>query len=134
MRICNMSARDTCEFCLNEGLVMVGTRAEGTRPMEMYGPCPHCERGFRIEFPDKDRPRWENGYWQGRDVDVQPAPKLKALLGRDENGIRSILLTRRYKKIEGADPLVGLEFADPRERMKVLLTAIKATESAAKAA
>jgi hypothetical protein len=69
-RIQNVSGHGHCEHCCGsgnkygKGWVFVGWSGVGTDQM---APCPHCEAGWEVEFPDKGKPPWGfNGYWQGK--------------------------------------------------------------------
>lgn len=64
-RVANVSSKAHCEWCCDDGYVLVGYNRLGTDEM---GPCPYCEKGFAIEFPEKPRvgPWGIEGYWRGR--------------------------------------------------------------------
>lgn len=54
-----------CRLCLDTALVEVGTSKVGTIEL---APCPACERGKRLEFPEARRGIWgTDGFWRGRD-------------------------------------------------------------------
>lgn len=83
-------AHETCAYCADEGQLVIGTRQElvkATRtlsdPVEEFGPCPMCARGFCLEFAFGRRrvmrgqvevveeyqgqPPWgPDGYWASR--------------------------------------------------------------------
>ncbi len=75
-RIPNLTGVESCTHCLDDGVVIVGTEtrsrplpAAGTAEFEVAGPCPSCERGFRLEFggSPESRPPWgDKGFWRGR--------------------------------------------------------------------
>lgn len=69
-RLTNVTGTQTCSTCGDDGLCVVGTEP---RPIghgqsfqaELVGPCPHCERGFAVEFGGT----WgSEGYWRGREI------------------------------------------------------------------
>src|SRR5207247_170349 len=98
VRTKNMSARETCDWCDETGFVIASIRQERSARLvdgeiieqvvehEEMGPCPHCERGFAVEFPNAKRfegsgrpagiePPWdrEEGFWKGRSTgDIRP--------------------------------------------------------------
>jgi hypothetical protein len=66
-----------CPYCCNDGQVCVGTARWVGADFEQMGPCPRCQRGYRVEFGigvDKHgndvqakRPAWgKDGYWRGQ--------------------------------------------------------------------
>lgn len=62
----NVTGSRHCAYCRDDGLVVVNERADGAEEM---GPCPHCERGHLLEFPEgKPGPWGQAGYWKGRDA------------------------------------------------------------------
>jgi hypothetical protein len=96
----NYSGNDRCSRCGDDGQIVVSLRrfprqldlaTNKLKPegglLEEMGPCPDCERGFRLEWgigvlKDKSQPpkvldRWDvrggpwgpEGYWRGRDPD-----------------------------------------------------------------
>jgi hypothetical protein len=78
-RIRNVTAGETCNACLDMGLVEVGTEprasvalvdGEWTKRIgeqDVWGPCPRCELGHAIEFPAKTFGPWGRlGFWRGR--------------------------------------------------------------------
>lgn len=99
----NATGRENCRTCGNGALILVETEPrpvlrlvprEGDRPpivaptgstyaAELYGPCPFCERGFRVEFGVGSRhdgteytnpdggPWGADGFWQGREVPAE---------------------------------------------------------------
>jgi hypothetical protein len=65
LRIANVTGGERCQRCDEEGLVVVGTepRAGASYEVEVMGPCPDCERGFRVEHSGV----WgADGFWRGR--------------------------------------------------------------------
>jgi hypothetical protein len=69
----NRTAKETCDYCLDTGYVVVeGPDDDGYD--EALGPCPFCEVGQKQESPDLSertaiRPPWgSGGYWRGRDT------------------------------------------------------------------
>lgn len=131
-RIANITGIERCKWCNQDGLVATGTRPEGHGHLEMLGPCPHCEVGFRIEFPTKSRPVWgQDGYWQGRTPDIAPAPKDGYELHKTENHMRHMLLLRRYSGQPTANPCIGIEINDRKMRYSILSEALKQSPAAA---
>ena len=130
MRTRNVSERETCDWCFDEGLVTVGTRPEGNGHLDMYGPCPYCEIGLKIEFPEKSRrPPWgPEGYWQGRDPGLtKPKPEGKPL-SKQENALRAKLLLMRWAGAD-VDPCEGLSPLLP-ERDRFMLLSQRIREAA----
>lgn len=90
-RLRNYTGSEDCRACSDSALVVAEHRPGGSpnKPVqiEIYGPCPFCERGFRLEFGlGKDRNGgeltgpgvWgEDGYWKGREL----PPGLEELAG-----------------------------------------------------
>lgn len=110
-RVANYTGSETCRRCLDDARIVVSVRREpvyrytrkgsvvscwtladareqaGWAETEEMGPCPLCERGFRLEFGigrNKDGSEYENprggpwgrdGYWRGREApsDVETA-------------------------------------------------------------
>jgi len=131
MRVLNVTGDDVCGRCemagtpkqhVESGLIVVAYRDDGTARVPEYAPCPFCERGYAKEFPKSDRDQtWPGGYWRGREADVEPPLGKGALLSREENGMRLLLLMRRLNH-EDVDPAVGLEPLLPeRERLALLM-------------
>jgi hypothetical protein len=132
-RFANVTGHAVCPHCV-DGLALVQTRpatASIVRPhgrlerreaqgsYEEYGPCPWCELGFKVEYPEEKHARaWPLGYWQGRPpVVVDPPPANPEPLSVAENALRLKLLERRYEMVaqgvsEGLpDVGIGLELA-----------------------
>lgn len=110
---------ETCNRC-ERGLAITGRRpAPSGVLVDEYGPCPHCELGCRFEFPEKCRPRWPNGYWQGRPAEVIPPPRDGYELPKVENAMRARLLMRRFAGAD-VDPLLGIDLRDPAKRLAML--------------
>ena len=67
----NVTGRDRCRWCADEGQVVVQIRSGG---YEETGPCPYCEKGFAVEFPTSKTGPWgAEGYWHGRvHADLEP--------------------------------------------------------------
>lgn len=64
-RTANITDRECCRYCADDGLVVVQTRG----PFEEMGPCPFCQQGYLLEFGDpgqSSKREWPNGFWQGR--------------------------------------------------------------------
>lgn len=130
MRAANVTGSEKCGRCevggtiereVESGLIVIGWRDDGNARVPMFGPCPYCEAGYAKEFPTKARARWRNGYWQGREPDVEYSPSKPFVLSREENGLRLLLLNRRFAK-EDVDPAVGLEPLLPeKERLALLM-------------
>jgi hypothetical protein len=88
--------KEQCDWCDETGFVVAGIRQarsvslvdgetiERLVEYEEVAPCPHCERGFAVEFPNAERigqgkpgirPPWdmEKGFWQGHSTaDIRP--------------------------------------------------------------
>lgn len=119
--VANVTGRAVCEWC-EDGLAHVASRPTDGSGFPEYGPCPRCEAGARLEFPDggKTRPVWPDGFWQGRDETViRPTMQHGKTLPHAENTLRLRLLTRRLDG-EQVDPCVGVDFTDPKRRMDLL--------------
>ena len=129
MKTANITGRETCGWCFDDGLVVVGTRPEGEGNVEMYGPCPHCEQGAKIEFPAKKRPAWgPDGYWQGRTPDLVKPKRDSAPLSKQENALRAKLLLMRWAGAD-VDPCEGLDPLLP-ERDRFMLLSRRIREAA----
>lgn len=66
----NVSQDEHCRYCCGTGVksgmgwVFVGWSGVGT---EQLAPCPFCEAGFAVEFPEGGKGPWgADGFWQGR--------------------------------------------------------------------
>lgn len=79
-RVANLTANEECPICLDDGVCVVATErrkaANTSAPdfdVDLVGPCPRCERGFRAEFPTSGKPGpWgPSGYWQGREIPAE---------------------------------------------------------------
>ena len=122
-RIRKHSSNEHCPDCI-DGLAEIGTRPEGKGHLPMYGPCPYCEQGARLEFPMQGRPLWgEEGYWQGRPHTITPPAKSGRHTSATENLMRCKLLFRRWAG-EDVDPLEGIGLPE-RERIRVLAERMK---------
>lgn len=116
-----------CAFCDNTGWVVVDTgtplgkewetwatqvkgmpvperqRKQLTRDIygEALGPCPHCERGKTLEFPQEGRGRWgKDGYWRGKSTSfLHPERTNDAPLPLSENKKRMRELGQRFGAI-----------------------------------
>lgn len=53
-----------CEWCGDEGLIVVWLRSFEDAQIEEFGPCPFCQVGYEREFSSKE---WPDGFWQGRE-------------------------------------------------------------------
>lgn len=99
-RICNVTGDEYCDACADGAFVVAAletrpiTRAGkggsvaivGEYQEETYGPCPRCERGYRLEFGlgrnadgseytnPKGGPWGKDGFWRGRDVPAELRP------------------------------------------------------------
>lgn len=81
--------RQHCTWCCDLGVVPVGTERrniyrrkvvpnetggrevkrvlDGEYDEEVWGPCPMCMKGFKMEFPEGEKWPWGGrGFWQGR--------------------------------------------------------------------
>lgn len=82
----NLEGSVHCTLCCDEGQLVVAQERrslstfkktpdgrvekaeDGHYFADVYGPCPECERGNRVEFPKKNLGPWGSlGYWRGRD-------------------------------------------------------------------
>lgn len=136
LRTQNYSTAAHCGYCLNVGLVITG-RYRSPAPEhplhDGYGPCPFCERGFRLEFGlgrttdgrelQADNPPWgKDGFWQG-EVESAPLPvQDDRPLSRQENLLRLKLLNLRAAG-RRADPLLSLDEGTAAERLLKLQAA-----------
>jgi len=73
LRVRNISGAQHCLHCCGsgsktgQGWVFVGWSGVGTDQM---APCPHCEAGYEVEYPERGKPPWgADGYWRGRSID-----------------------------------------------------------------
>lgn len=77
-RVQNVSGHGHCEYCCGTGnqpdhvsrspggWVFVGYSGVGT---DQLAPCPYCEAGWIVEFPEKGKGPWGfEGYWRGRET------------------------------------------------------------------
>jgi hypothetical protein len=71
VRTRNITGRDHCRFCGDDAQVVVAIEKRRWKDTEasyeQMGPCPHCERGYRLEY-GADSPWKPDGYWQGREL------------------------------------------------------------------
>lgn len=125
VRVRNYSSDAWCGWCSDGGLVEIGTRPEAKGHVPTFAPCPYCEIGARVEFPERSRPVWHDGYWQGRPVDIGPPPKRGIMLSQTENHMRARLLMRKFAG-ENTDPCEGLELPE-KERITLLSQRLKAS-------
>lgn len=130
-RIRNVTTTDACPWC-EDGLAISAWRNFGKGRLPEYAPCPHCEKGAAIEFQTgvqtkagcpPIRPRWPNGYWQGRDPVVERRPRDGAILPYAENMVRFQLLSRRLQGAD-VDPCIGLDMTDPKRRLEMAKRAL----------
>jgi hypothetical protein len=85
VRIANaMGGRSRCDHCDDSGVAIVGIEVRGGVEYDVAGPCPLCQRGFRLEFGigakrtadgtlvEYENPRggpWgADGFWRGRET------------------------------------------------------------------
>jgi hypothetical protein len=110
----NISRDLHCSYCGNDGLVVVCTRPATVagEAYEEHGPCQRCERGRLLEFPPEGvkKPRWPEGFWRGRVMDVEPevhggwlprqenARRVRELGARLELGMEQRLVERARRK------------------------------------
>lgn len=128
MRTQNISSHDCCYRC-EDGLAIVGTRTDGNTEVEMYGPCPFCQKGAQKEFPEHGRAIWSReGYWRGNEHVVQAPFADGTPLSPIENSMRMQLLMRRNAK-EDVDPAAGLHLPE-RLRLDLLMRLIKRVREA----
>lgn len=102
----------SCRYCLDDGMVDVPTPKHPGGDGRAQAPCPHCARGFRIEFaigvkrkrnysgqvgaveddwwPNPQGGPWgKDGYWQGRDITgVQMREPVTEVKGRPDWVVR----------------------------------------------
>lgn len=83
----NLSGKEFCRYCLNDGYVVVtmrpaarlaGRQASSEGVLEEMGPCPYCEQGVRVEFQG-GAPWGTDGYWRGRKDNYPIEPHSSAL-------------------------------------------------------
>lgn len=108
-RIRNVTSKDTCGYCLNDGLVVTSTRPSKNpeSPFEQMGPCPYCERGFAHEFPNETKGPWvgrpgvwgEDGYWSSR------RPEEAAAIVKQDGGQPLSALANRERVVELTEDL-----------------------------
>ena len=73
-RVANLTGGEECATCRDDAIVTVGSerRAAGADRayfVDVLGPCPNCERGLRLEFPNDGAGPWgKDGYWRGREI------------------------------------------------------------------
>lgn len=80
-RLQNLTGSENCPTCFDDGLCVVATEPQLTGSgalvnVELMGPCPRCERGFRAEFgirgdessDVRGGPWGPDGFWRGRPV------------------------------------------------------------------
>lgn len=121
IRIRNITGVSRCGHCDN-GLAIVSRRKVRHVLVDEHGPCPWCEKGARIEFPEKIKPHWgADGYWRGAPPEVHPQPKDDGVtLSFAENQLRWRLMLARYAGNPSAQPDVGVDIRDPQKRMELL--------------
>jgi hypothetical protein len=140
-RIQNVSGSEHCTYCCESpGLIMVawvhtrkdipheGSPADCRGCSEQTGPCPFCEKGRALEFPENGRKPWgPQGFWRGIQPQHQaftptcscnepPLPRAEALKRLRELMTRveaSISADRIEKKPVAAD---DTEAAEARRR------------------
>ena len=83
LRVSNVTGSERCQACDDSALVCVGTESRRVRlgddrtyEADLFGPCPACEKGFRLEFGigtrdgkdyENPNPPWgPQGYWRGQ--------------------------------------------------------------------
>jgi hypothetical protein len=120
--IANLTRSDSCPYCHDEGQLEVSTRqeiwprdeiAKGGKKVpkkteatvDEYGPCPRCEKGQRMEFPEPDAkgrvrvgPWGPDGFWRGRTPELEPAT-VSSPLSREENQRRLAELMKRMAAV-----------------------------------
>jgi hypothetical protein len=67
----NITESERCRRCQDDGLFVVGAERRNLQGRlfdhDVCAPCPDCERGHRIEFPERGDGIWgRDGFWRGR--------------------------------------------------------------------
>lgn len=107
MRVDNLEGAEHCEFCCDDGVVVVGSESRvfnGLRgDYEVVAPCPACARGERVEFPPNGRPStWgKDGYWRGRPWNIKRACQCNAVpLARGDGSARAKSAARHLAPVQ----------------------------------